>query len=229
MALLILHAETEHQSMTRTAASEAHGAESISRRAFALDRFGTARLMNGRPVDIAPAGPNDIVRIRSFYDRLSDTSTYFRFFGLRPALPERELEAMVTQDLPRHATLLASIGDELIGIGEFVANERVDEAEVAFAVADDHHHEGVATLLLERLAVLARGCGLERLVAHTLPGNKDMLLVFRTVGLAMRTHFEGGVVDVTLDLSSLEDLEAEADRRHQHALAASCDDVSNDV
>jgi hypothetical protein len=56
-----------------------------------------------------------------------------------------------------------------------------------------------------------------------------MLLVFRTVGLAMRTHFEGGVVDVTLDLSSLEDLEAEADRRHQHALAASCDDVSNDV
>jgi GNAT superfamily N-acetyltransferase len=180
----------------------------------------TALLANGRPVDIAPAGPNDIARIRSFYDTLSDTSTYFRFFGFRPAIPDRQLEAMVTQDLPHHMTLLASLGDELIGIAEFVANQPADEAEVAFAVADDHHHEGVATLLLERLAVLARRCGLQRLVALTLPGNKDMLLVFRTAGLTARTHLEGGVVHVTLDLSSLDNLEAEADRRRQHALAA---------
>jgi hypothetical protein len=45
-----------------------------------------------------------------------------------------------------------------------------------------------------------------------------MLLVFRTVGLAEHTHFDGGVVEVTLDLSTLDHLETEAEHRHQLAL-----------
>ena len=180
---------------------------------------GEALLANGRPVDIVPAGPADMERVRTFYGRLSDTSSYYRFFGIRRAIPEQELRGMVAQDVPHHVMLLASIGDELIGIGEFVVCEKPDEAEVAFAVADDHHREGVATLLLERLAVIARRCGLKQLIAQTLPGNRDMLLVFRTVGLAEQTHFEGGVIDVTLDLSTLDHLESEAEIRHQQALA----------
>lgn len=162
-----------------------------------------------------------MARVRAFYEHLSDTSSYYRFFGIRRAIPEQELRGMVTQDVPRHVILLASIGDELIGIGEFIVGHKPDEAEVAFAVADDHHREGVATLLLERLAVVARRCGLRQLVAQTLPGNREMLLVFRTVGLAEQAHFDGGVVDVTLDLSTLDHLEAEAEIRHQHALANS--------
>jgi GNAT superfamily N-acetyltransferase len=179
---------------------------------------GQALLANGRPVDIAPAVPTDLARVRSFYERMSDTSSYYRFFGIRRALPERELQRMVAIDVPRHVMLLASIDGELIGIGEFFVTDKPDEAEVAFAVADDHHREGVATLLLERLAVVARRCGLHRLVAQTLPGNHDMLLVFRTVGLTEQTHFDGGVVDITLDLSTLDHLEAEAEIRHQLAV-----------
>ena len=179
---------------------------------------GTALLANGRPVDIAPAGPSDLARVKTFYERLSDTSSYYRFLGIRRAIPEAELRGMVAQDLPHHVTLLASIGDELIGIGEFIVGENPDEAEVAFAVADDHHREGVATLLLERLAVVARRCGLKQFVARTLPGNRDMLLVFRTVGLAEQAHFEGGLVEVMLDLSTLDHLESAAATRHQHAV-----------
>lgn len=179
---------------------------------------GTALLANGRSVDIAPAAPADLARVRTFYERLSDTATYSRFFGIRRAIPERELRSVVAQDVPHHVTLLASIDNELIGIGEFVMSEKPDEAEVAFAVADDHHREGVATLLLERLAVVARRCGLKQLVAQTLPDNCDMLLVFRTVGLAEQIRFDGGVVNVTLDLSTLDHLEAEAEIRHQQAV-----------
>jgi GNAT superfamily N-acetyltransferase len=109
---------------------------------------------------------------------------------------------MVIQDVPRHVVLLASIDDELIGIGEFVVTDTPEQAEVAFAVADDHHREGVATLLLERLALAGRRCGLQRLVAKTLPGNHDMLLVFSTVGLAQQAHFADGIVEVTLDLDA---------------------------
>lgn len=179
---------------------------------------GDALLANGRSVHIAPAEPADLPQVRSFYDQLSDTSTYYRFFGIRRAIPEAELRGIVAADLPRHVTLLASIDNELIGIGEFICGKKPDEAEVAFAVADDHHREGVATLLLERLAVLAKRCGIKRLVAHTLPGNSDMLLVFRTVGLAEQTHCDGAVVDVSLDLSTLDHLDASAEVRRQQAL-----------
>jgi len=179
---------------------------------------GVALLATGRPVDITAVEPADLERVRSFYDGLSDTSTYYRFFGIRPALPEHELRSIVDPDVPHHVVLLASVDDELIGIGEYIVTSNPKQAEVAFAVADDHHREGVATLLLERLAAVARRCGLTQLVAQTLPGNEDMLLVFRTVGLAERTEFRDGVIEVTLDLASVEHLEAEASRRHQQAL-----------
>ena len=41
-------------------------------------------LATGRAVRIRPARPPDINALREFYDELSDTSTYYRFFGLRP-------------------------------------------------------------------------------------------------------------------------------------------------
>ena len=181
---------------------------------------GEALLANGHPVEIRVARPEDFHRVRSFYQRLGDTSTYYRFFGIRRALPDSELLGVVTVDVTRHVTLLAFVGRELIGIGEFIASDDGDEAEVAFAVADAHHREGVATLLLERLAVIGQRCGLRRFVAKTLAGNDDMRLVFRTVGLTQQTHFDGDVVDVALDLTCIDHLEAEAANRHRLALAA---------
>ena len=65
---------------------------------------------------------------------------------------------------------------------------------------------------------------LVRCIAQTLPGNHDMLLVFRTVGLTERAHFDGGVIEVTLDLSTLDHLETEAEHRHRQALQHRRDD-----
>ncbi|MEO7370754.1 MAG: GNAT family N-acetyltransferase [Ilumatobacteraceae bacterium] len=178
-----------------------------------------ALLANGRAVEIAQACPDDFDRVRVFYEQLSDSSTYFRFFGIRRRLPTAELQSVVAQDVPHHVTLLASTDGELIGIGEFIVGSNLDEADVAFAVADDHHREGIATLLLERLAVIGRRYGLKRFVAQTLPANRDMLLVFRTVGLTEEAHFDGGVVEITLDLTTLDRLEVEAEMRYRHAVS----------
>ena len=149
--------------------------------------------------------------MRNFYERLGDTSTYYRFFGLRRALPDAELRRVVG-DSAEHVTLLASIDDRLIGIGEYIIGADPTEAEVAFAVADDHHREGVATLLLERLAVIAHERGLLTFTATVLPGNADMQLVFRTVGLAVHSRFDDGVIKTVLELASLTALTAAAER-----------------
>jgi GNAT superfamily N-acetyltransferase len=111
---------------------------------------------------------------------------------------------------PSHRALLAMVGDELIGIGESIIGSDATEAEVAFAVADEHHREGVATLLLERLAVIAQRDGVRRLTATVLPGNDDMRSVFRTVGLPVGSRSVDGVVEIVLDVTTRRSLRAAA-------------------
>ncbi|MET0460146.1 MAG: GNAT family N-acetyltransferase [Ilumatobacteraceae bacterium] len=180
---------------------------------------GPARLLTGQTVAVVPATPVDLDDVRAFYARLGDSSTRFRFFGARRHLPDAELRAVVGAG-SGHVTLLARTGDELIGIGEYIVGTDPTEAEVAFAVADDHHHEGVATLLLERLAVIAHDRRLCRFTATVLADNRDMQLVFATVGLPVHSRFADGVLEVVLELSSLTSLSAAARARVSHALAA---------
>ncbi len=186
--------------------------------------LGTAILANGATAVIVAAGADHLDAVRDFYGELSDTSTYYRFFAVRRAIPERELQALVTIRLPGHVALLVYVGVTLIGIGEYTADRHDPrEAEVAFAVADDHHREGVATLMLERLAIVAHRCGLETFTAFVLPGNGDMQLVFRTVGLPVESRWDeaGAVVDVTLDITDLDHLhELSAERHHQACIGA---------
>jgi GNAT superfamily N-acetyltransferase len=174
--------------------------------------IGKALLITGTTVDITRAAPGDLATVRDFYERLSDTSTYYRFFGLRRTIPDGELRAVVGESA-KHVTLLASVDDRLIGIGEYIIGVDPAEAEVAFAVADDHHREGVATLLLERLAVIGHDRGLQRFTAIVMPGNADMQLVFRTVGLPVRARFDDGVIKTILELASLTALTAAATTR----------------
>ncbi|MGZ6983242.1 MAG: N-acetyltransferase family protein [Ilumatobacteraceae bacterium] len=177
-------------------------------------------LSNGLIVRIVPAAPDDLERVRRFYDQLSDTASYYRFLGMRKALPDAELRRGLVQDVPYQITLLATLDDALIGIGEYVIGPDRYEAEVALAVSDDHHHEGVATLLLERLALIAHRCGVRRFITRTLPGNQDMGLVLRTVGLTVHTEFESGVLIFTLDLESCAQMQHSAAARHQLATNA---------
>ena len=66
------------------------------------------------------------------------------------------------------------------------------QAEVAFAVADHMHHQGVATLLLEHLVSLARSREITSFTAETLTENTAMLKVFADAGLPVQQHFDGG-------------------------------------
>ncbi len=186
----------------------------------AFDRY--AVLANGHAVHLRPAAPDDAPRVRDFYEHLGDTSTYYRFFGLRRAIPDREVAALVAPELPRHATLLACMGDEIVGVGELhVLDADPTSAEVAFAVTDDLHGQGIATLLLEDLAVVAEQVGVQRLVAETLPGNTAMQLVFRTAGLDERHRFDSGLMDVVMELGDHQGLRHEAVEREATAVVAS--------
>ena len=73
-------------------------------------------------------------------------------------------------------------------------------AEVAFAVADDMHGRGIASLLLEHLVWRARQRGLQAFTGETLAENSAMLRVFADAGLPAKRRIAGGTVELTFPL-----------------------------
>ena len=57
--------------------------------------------------------------------------------------------------------------------------------------------------MLEHLAAVARSNGIDRFDAETLPENRAMMDVFRHAGFAVTSHFDDGVINVTLPAGSV--------------------------
>jgi acyl-CoA synthetase (NDP forming)/GNAT superfamily N-acetyltransferase len=178
-------------------------------------------LSTGRTIHVRPACPHDVKALRSFYAQLDPASRYLRFFGPRNVIPESELERATINDVNCHVALIAGFEGRAVGVGEYYARPPGHDAEVSFAVADDHHHEGIATVLLEDLAMIAKAAGFRRLVADTLAENRAMQAVFRDVGLAHRMWSEDGIVHVQLDLTAKNILQDDADQRDWQAAVRS--------
>ncbi|WP_344494476.1 GNAT family N-acetyltransferase [Nonomuraea monospora] len=157
-------------------------------------------LADGGTAHVRPIRPADADRLRSFYSRLSDESIYFRFFGPRPRLSDREVERFTNVDYVSRVALIATIGAEMVAV---IRYDRTGpgEAEVAFLVEDAHQGRGVASVLLEHLAATARERGIERFVADVLPANMRMTGLLRQAGYTAQSQFEDGVVRMTLDLT----------------------------
>ena len=78
-------------------------------------------------------------------------------------------------------------------------------AEVAFAVPDDMHGRGIATLLLEHLVSVARERGLHAFTAEALAENQPMLTVFADAGLPVHRQMADGVIELSFPIPSGED------------------------
>ncbi|MEV4563950.1 GNAT family N-acetyltransferase [Nonomuraea sp. NPDC049419] len=171
-------------------------------------------LADGGTAHVRPIRPADADRLRSFYSRLSDESIYFRFFGPRPRLSDREVERFTNVDYDNRVALIATIGTEMVAV---IRYDRTGpgEAEVAFLVEDAHQGRGVASVLLEHLAATARERGIERFIADVLPANMRMTGLLRQAGYTAQSQFEDGVVRMTLDLTPT-DTSAEVTAAREH-------------
>jgi L-amino acid N-acyltransferase YncA len=67
-------------------------------------------------------------------------------------------------------------------VGRYYWNEKANSAEMAFVVGETKRRIGMAGLLLETLATLARKRGIEKLWAMVLPSNSAMLSVLKKEG-----------------------------------------------
>jgi acyl-CoA synthetase (NDP forming)/RimJ/RimL family protein N-acetyltransferase len=158
-----------------------------------------ALLTDGSTVEIRHARPDDARAVQAMHAAMSADNFYLRFFSLSPRSAETEARRVCREPAPDHAALLAWLGSRLVGVASYEL-AGPDTAEVAFAVPDDLHGRGIATLLLEHLVSIARERGLHAFTAETLADNTAMLAVFSGAGLPVRRRSADGIVELTFPL-----------------------------
>ena len=169
-------------------------AHDVSR--YPVELVNDVETMAGTSVRIRPIRPDDGARLTRFHDHLSPQSVYRRFFFMHPKLRVAETERFTHVDYGDRLALIAEQGDRLVAVGRYERIEGTSEAEVAFVVADDFQHQGIATLLLEQLASAALDRGIQVFVAETLVENREMLEVFMRSGFHVTSTTEYGTVSV---------------------------------
>ncbi|MFF4171700.1 GNAT family N-acetyltransferase [Streptomyces sp. NPDC001744] len=186
-------------------------------------------LRDGGTALIRPITTDDADRLVSFYEQVSDESKYYRFFAPYPRLSAKDVRRFTHHDFVDRVGLAATVGGEFIATVRYdridarglPASAPADEAEVAFLVQDAHQGRGVASVLLEHIAAVARERGIRRFAAEVLPANNKMIKVFTDAGYTQRRSFEDGSVRLHLDLEPTDRSLAVQRAREQRAEARS--------
>ncbi len=158
--------------------------------------------------------------LAAFHDRQSRDSIYRRYFSPKPHLSAADLRHFTEVDLVNRVALVVERQGEFIAWASYERWPGRDDADAAFQVDDAHQGKGIATLLLEHLATVARANGIVRFTAEVLADNRPMLAVFSRAGWPVERRFESGVVDLDFALEETEEFRDSVERREQRADSA---------
>ena len=178
-------------------------------------------LTDGGTVHLRPIRPDDEAGLVGLFERLSSESIYMRFFSPVQAPSAQQLHHFTHVDYDNRVALVAELGDSIVAVARYDRTPGADDAEVAFTVQDDQQGRGLATIMLEHLAAVARTKGVHTFIAETLPDNRKMLGVFRDAGFQVARKFADGVVHVAFPIDPTEASQASQDEREQISEARS--------
>ncbi|GMA19486.1 hypothetical protein GCM10025862_15070 [Arsenicicoccus piscis] len=157
-------------------------------------------LRDGSVCHLRPIRPEDKDAVQAFHMRQSAESVYLRFFAPIKQLSARDLDRFTVVDNVSRVGLVATVRDEIIGIGRFDLID-ADKAEVAFNISDHYQGKGIGSVLLEHLAAIGLELGVKEFVADVLPQNRKMMNVFTDAGYEVSHHFEDGVIAVSFEIA----------------------------
>jgi RimJ/RimL family protein N-acetyltransferase len=161
-------------------------------------------LCDGRPIKIRSLRPNDRAEMLAAIERTSTQSLQRRFFVTKRGFSEKEIDFFIDIDFQKHVALVAQLDEDdrssIVGGGRYILIGP-GQAEIAFVVVDAYQGQGIGTLLMRHLAVLARDAGLKELIAEVLPENTAMLKLFKKFGFRPGTRREPQVIHLCLQLA----------------------------
>ncbi len=175
---------------------------------------------DGGLVHIRPVQPEDIDALLQLHNGVSERSRYLRFFSFSRHSAVGYVRLLIQPASDDHVALCAWIDGRLVGVAAF---ERIGDnaAEVALLVADEHHHQGIGTLLLEHLAAAARRVGIAQFDAEVLAENGAAVQVLHDLGFHVGLRMEGSTELIVMDLETDDRALQAMDTREQSAGEAS--------
>jgi len=167
------------------------------------DYSATERLRDGREVKIRALRPDDKDDMLAAIGRTGTQSLQRRFFVVKRGFSDKEIAFFMNIDFANHVALVA-LGEEegrsvIIGGGRYVVTQP-GQAEIAFVVIDNYQSQGLGTLLMHHLSLVARRAGMKELVAEVLPENAAMRKVFEKFGFRAQRGSDPQVLHLVLKL-----------------------------
>jgi RimJ/RimL family protein N-acetyltransferase len=170
----------------------------------AADYSVVEHLGDGRPVEIRALRPDDRDDMLAAIGRTGTQSLRRRFFVPKRGFSEQEMAFFLNIDFENHVALVAQIDEDgrpaIAGGGRYIVI-RPGQAEIAFVVVDAYQGQGIGTILMRHLAILARDAGLKELIAEVLPENTAMLKVFKKFGFRSGSKREAQVMHLAMQLA----------------------------
>jgi len=159
------------------------------------------REIDGDLITIRPAKPVDERRIQEHFYNQDKNDIYSRFFQARTRFVRNDLERMFQIDYIKNLTLLAVVGEfgfgKVVAVGEYLLDPAKNIAEIAFSVSKNWQEKGLGKLLMRKLCESARENGISGLIAYTMPRNKGMIKLFKSLPYNVSTVYDGEVVELT--------------------------------
>jgi GNAT superfamily N-acetyltransferase len=162
-------------------------------------------LRDGSSVVIRPLAAGDEAAIASWFTSwfagLSAETLYARLFVLLQRLDPRTESALARVDRCEHEAIMAFAPDGVtVGIARCLRVDKPGSAEVSVTVADAWQGQGIASVLLERVAARARSVGIEQLTAICLAGNLTLIRLLSRLGATTVGPSDAGLVDIRIAL-----------------------------
>ena len=165
-------------------------------------------LRNGQVVTVRAIRPEDKALLLGAFPEMDQHSLYLRFFSTKSSVSEEELKHYTEIDFIDHVALVVEVDldseAKIIGGGRYFAYDhpaKIRSAEVAFMVLDRYQGQGIATMIMKHLLMIARQNGIAQFEAEVLVENAKMLTVFSRSGLPMSKSRLGEVFHITMPLS----------------------------
>jgi RimJ/RimL family protein N-acetyltransferase len=167
--------------------------------------IGPLVLSDGARVAVRPLEPGERSVVEAIFAGLGDRSRFARFHGAKPRLSDRDLEQLTAVDHLDHEAFVAleERTGRPVAVARFV-RDAADPAiaEVAFAVVDDWHGRRLGSLLTAALVRRACRLGITRFRAHVVASNRRALALIAQLGEVARSGYEGGAVEVEVELAA---------------------------
>ncbi len=164
--------------------------------------------IEGRRIFIRPVKPEDAPLFTALFKVLSPTTIYYRFFGALKELKPEMLARFTQIDYDREIALVAldedmnedSKIDRMLGVARIIGDPDGKTGEFAILVDDAWQGRGIGSNLLKRCLSIAEKHGFETVHGIVLKENKNMLLLGKKLGFAIKRGPDFGDNELVIHL-----------------------------